>query len=125
MKFFSGGMLAATRVKMSDSEKKSEQEHVQRFLHKTCNQEVFGRFTLQSFKTTAKKCTKKVCCTCKVAFLLIRPIAVFLLPFLLPSLLSIIRFYILFEQTIKIMESFAFSPGEIYILGIALFVDPI
>ena len=34
-----------------------------------------GRFTLQSCKTTAKKCTKKVCCTCKVAFLLIRPSA--------------------------------------------------
>ena len=94
MKFCSGGMLAATRVKMSDSEKKSEQEHVRHFLHKTCNQEVSGRFTLQSCKTTAKKCTKKLCCTCKVAFLLIRPIAVFLLPFLLPSLLSIIRFYI-------------------------------
>ena len=125
MKFCSGGMLAATRVKMSDSEKKSEQEHVRHFLNKTCNQEVSGRFTLQSCKTTAKKCTKKLCCTCKVAFLLIRPIAVFLLPFLLPSLLSIIRFYILFEQTIKIIESFAFSPGEIYILGIALFVDPI
>ena len=125
MKFCSGGMLAATRVKMSDSKKKkSEQEHVRHFLHKTCNQEVSGRFTLQSCKTTAKKCTKKVCCTCKVTFLLIRPIAVFL-PFSLLSPLSIIRFHILFEQTIKIIESFAFSPGEIYILGIALFVDPI
>ena len=33
-------------------------------------------FTLESCKTTAKKCTectKEVCCTCKVAFWLIRP----------------------------------------------------
>ena len=28
-------MLAATKVKMSGSEKKSEQEHIQHFLHKT------------------------------------------------------------------------------------------
>ena len=35
----SGGMLAAIRVKISDSEKKkkAEQEHVRHFLHKTCN----------------------------------------------------------------------------------------
>ena len=33
------------------------------------NQEVSGRFTLQSCKTTAKKCTKKeVFCTGKVVF---------------------------------------------------------
>ena len=68
MKFFSGGMLLATRVKMSDSEKKSEQEHVQHFLHKTCNQEVSGRFTLQSCKTTAKKCTKKCAARVKLLF---------------------------------------------------------
>ena len=30
-------MLAATKVKMSGSENKSEQEHAQHFLHKTCN----------------------------------------------------------------------------------------
>ena len=68
MKFCSGGMLAATRVKMSDSEKNSEQEHVPHFLHKTCNQEVFGRFTLQSCKTTAKKCTKKCAARAKLLF---------------------------------------------------------
>ena len=43
----------------------------------------------------------------KVAFLLIRLINVFQR---LPPL-SITRFYILFEQTINIMESFAFSPS--------------
>ena len=68
MKFCSGGMLAATKVKMSDSEKKSEQEHVRHFLHKTCNQEVSGRFTLQSCKTTAKKYTKKCAVRAKLLF---------------------------------------------------------
>ena len=53
---------------------KSEQQQVRHFFHKTCNQEVFGSFTFWPCKTTAKKCTKKVCCTCKVVFLLNRPI---------------------------------------------------
>ena len=57
--------------------KKSEKEHVRHFLHKTNNQEVSRSLTLKSCKTMAKKCTKKVCCSCKVAFLLIRPIVVF------------------------------------------------
>ena len=57
---------------------------------------------------------KKMCCTCKVAFLLIRPIVVFHRSPALPSPLSITRFYILFEQTINIIESFAFSPGQIH-----------
>ena len=95
------------KVKMSGSEKKSEREHVRHFLHK----KVSGSFTLWSCKTTANKCTKKVCGTCKVAFLLIRPIVVFLRSPALPSPLSITRFYILFEQTKNIVESFAFSPG--------------
>ena len=30
-------MLAVIKVKMSGSEKNSEQEHVRHFLHKTCN----------------------------------------------------------------------------------------
>ena len=44
-------------------------------------------------------------------FVLIRAIVVFYRPLALPSPLSIARFYILFEQTINIIESFAFSPG--------------
>ena len=54
-------MLAATKVKMRGSEKKreSEREHIQHFLHKTCNSEVSGSFSLSSVKTTAKKCAKK------------------------------------------------------------------
>ena len=38
-------MLAATKVKKCGSEKKNEQENVH-FLHKTCNQDVSGSFTL-------------------------------------------------------------------------------
>ena len=59
MKFCSGGMLAATMVKISYREKKSEQEHFRHFLHKTCNLEISVSFRLQSCKTTAKKCKKK------------------------------------------------------------------
>ena len=50
-------MLAATKVKMSDSENKSEQEHIQNFFHKTC----------KSCKTTAKRSTKK--CAARANFL--------------------------------------------------------
>ena len=45
---------------------------------------------------------KKVCCTCEIVFELIRPIAVFL-PFSLHWPLSITGFYILFEQTTKLI----------------------
>ena len=46
-------------IKNERQRKKSEQEHIQHFLHKTCNWEVSGSFPLYSFKTTANKCTKK------------------------------------------------------------------
>ena len=52
---------------------------------------------------------KKVCCTCKVAFLLIRPIVVFS-PFSLPLLRCITWFYILFVPTINIIKSFSLLP---------------
>ena len=42
-------MLAVTEVKVSGSEKKqkkSEQEHMRYLLHKTCNKEVSGSFTM-------------------------------------------------------------------------------
>ena len=47
----------------------------------------------------------------KLLFLLIRPIVVFHRSPALRSLLSITRFYILFEQTINIIEGFPSSPG--------------
>ena len=55
-----------------------------------------------------------LCCTCKVAFLLIRPIVFVFSPFSLRSpllVLSSTQFYILSEQTINTIESFPFSPG--------------
>ena len=100
-------MLAATKVKKCGSEKKNGQENVRHFLHKTCNQDVSGSFTLWSCKTTAKKCTKQVCCKCKVVFCQL-DLLLFSSPFSSPSPLSITRFYILFWQAIKIIESFAF-----------------
>ena len=54
---------------------------------------------------------QKKCAARAKLFLLIRPIVVFHRSPALPSPLSITRFYILFEQTINIIESFAFSPG--------------
>ena len=51
-------------------------------------------------KQRQRNVQKIVCYTCKVAFLVIRPIVVFHLSPALPSPLSITRFHILFEQTI-------------------------
>ena len=62
-------------------------------------------------KQRQRNVQKKVCCTSKVTFLLIRPIVVFHRSPALSSPLSITRFYILFERTINIIESFALSPG--------------
>ena len=64
-------MLAATEVKMSGGEKKKkEPEHIQHFLHKTCN----WKFHVVVVQNNGKEMYKKVCCTCKIVFLLIRPI---------------------------------------------------
>ena len=91
----------------------SELEHVLHFLHKTCNLGSFWKFHVvveTVVQNNCKEMYKKVYCTGKVAFLLINPIVVFSL-FSLPSPLSITRLYILFKQTINIIESFPFSPG--------------
>ena len=105
-------MLAATKVKMSGSENKGEQEHVRQFLHKRVTRKFLevslcSRAKQRQCKEMYKKSVLHVQ-TC--FFLLIRPIVVFS-PFSLPSPLSITRFYVLFEQTINIIDSFAFSPG--------------
>ena len=72
-------MPAASKVKMSSGEKKKgEQEHKQQmFFVSACD--IFSikcltrKFHIAT--TTAKKCEKKVCSTCKVVvfFLIIRP----------------------------------------------------
>ena len=77
----------------------------------TCDISSIKRVTKKFLEVSRCSRAKKVYCTCKVAFLLIRPIVVFHRSPALPSPLSITRFYILFEQTINIIESFAFSPG--------------
>ena len=87
------------KVKMSGSEKNVNEN--------TCDISSIKRVTKKFLevsrcsraKQRQRNVLKKVCCTCKVAFLLIRP----------P--LSITRFSNLFEQTFNIIESFAFSPG--------------
>ena len=54
MKFCSGGeKMRNASGHLGETERqwtKSEQEHVQHFFHKTCNQEASGSFTLQSCK---------------------------------------------------------------------------
>ena len=51
-------MLAATMVKMSCSEKKSEQEHIQHFLHKL--KRVTGKFLGVSRRSRAKQRQRNV-----------------------------------------------------------------
>ena len=89
-------MLVATRVKMSDSGKKVDKNTYNISSIKRVARKFLEVSRCSRAKQQAKKYTKKVCCTCKVAFLLIRHIVVFS-PFSLPSPLSISRFYILFE----------------------------
>ena len=78
-------MLAATKVKMSGSEKKKQQTTTKKnkntydisFIKRvTCK---FLEFSLHIVvvQNNGKECIKKVCCACKVAFLLIIPIVVF------------------------------------------------
>ena len=58
-------MLTATKVKMSDSEKNGEQEHIQHFLHNTR----FWKFQVLVVQNNRKKMYKKVCCKWKVVCL--------------------------------------------------------
>ena len=62
-------------------------------------------------KQRQRNVQKKVCCTSKVAFLLIIPIVVFHRSPALPSPLRITRFYIFCLNKLNIFESFAFNPG--------------
>ena len=97
---------------MSRSETKSEREHVRHFLHKTCKLRSFWKFHVEVVQNNCKEMYKKKCAArAKLLFLLLRPVVVFHHSPALPSPLNITRFYILFEQTINSIESFAFSPG--------------
>ena len=58
-------MLATAKVKMRGSKKKSEREHIQNFLHKTCNKKVSGSFdsscrrAKQRQRNVQKKCVAR------------------------------------------------------------------
>ena len=75
MKFCSGGMLAAIRVKISDSEKKKLNKNTSDISSIKLVTRSFWKFHVAVVQNNGKEMrTKKVCCTCKVSFLLIRPI---------------------------------------------------
>ena len=69
-------MLAATKVKMSGSEKKSELDHIQTYNISPIKC-VTRKFYVVVVQNNSKEMYKKVCCMCKVVFLLIRPINFF------------------------------------------------
>ena len=65
------------------------------FQKRVTNIRSFWKFHVEVVQNYGKEMYKKVYCTCKVAFLLIRPIVVFYRSPALPLLIRIRRFYIL------------------------------
>ena len=100
---------------MSDSEKKVNENTYDISAKNRVTKICFWKFHVVVVQNNGKEMYKKSVLHVQSCFLLIRPIVVFS-PFSLPSPLSITRFYILFRQTLNIIVSFAFSPGEIYII---------
>ena len=84
---------------MSGSEKKGNEN-----VYDISSIKSVTKFHIVVVENNGKEMYKKVCCTCKVAFLLIRTNVVFHHSPTLPSPLSITRFYILFERTINIIS---------------------
>ena len=75
------------KVKMSGSEKKvNENSYDISSIKRVSNIRSFWKLYVVVVQNNGKEMYKKVCCTCKVAFLLIRPIVVFS-PFLLPYII--------------------------------------
>ena len=99
------------KVKMSGSEKKVNENtyNISSIKHVT------KKFLEVSRSSHANQWQRNVqgkhAASANFLFLLIRLIVVFHHSPALPSLLSITQFYIVFKQTINIIESFAFSPG--------------
>ena len=99
------------KVKMSGSEKKVNENTYDISSIKRVRS--FRKFQVVVVQNNGKEMYKESvlrvqsCCF----FLLIRPIVVFHRSPALPSPLSFTRFYILFEETINTIETFAFSPG--------------
>ena len=80
------------KVKMSGSEKKVNEKTYDISPVKRVTKKFLGVSCCSRAKQRQRKCTKKVYCTCKVAFLLIRPTVVFHRSLALSSPLSITRF---------------------------------
>ena len=99
------------KVKMSGSEKKVNENTYDISSIKRVTKMFLDVSRCSRAKQRQRNVRKKCTARSKLLFLLIRPIVVFHHSPALPSPLSITRFYILFEQTINIIESFAFSPG--------------
>ena len=101
------------KVKISDSEKVNKKTYdissTKRVTEKFLEVSRCSR-SKQRQRNVQKKCAARA----KLIFVLIRPIVVFHCSPALPFPLSITGIYILFEETINIIESFAFSPGHSY-----------
>ena len=116
-KFSSGGdkMRNASgyqcKVKMSVSEKKVNENSYDISSIKRVTKRFLEVVRCSRIKQRQRNVQKKCAARANLLFLLITPIVVLLLSPALHSSLSITRFYILYEQTINIIESFAFSPG--------------
>ena len=99
------------KVKMNGSEKKVNDNTYYISSIKRVTKKFLEVSRCSRAKQRQRNVQKKCAARAKLLFLLIRPIVVFHHSPVLPSPLNITRFYILFEQTINIIGSFAFSPG--------------
>ena len=100
------------KVKMSGSEKKVNENTYDISSIKRVTKKFLEVSRCSRAKQWQRNVQKKCAARAKLLFfLLIRPIVVFHRSPALPSPLSITGCYILFEQTINIIESFAFSRG--------------
>ena len=99
------------KVKMSGSEKKVNENTYDISSIKRVTTKFLEVSRCSGAKQWQGNVRKRCAASAKLLFLLIRPIVVFHRSPVLPSPLSVTRFYILFEQTTNIIESFAFSPG--------------
>ena len=99
------------KVKMSGSEKIENENTYDISSIKRVTKKFLEVSPCSRAKQRQRNVQKKCAARAKMLVSLIRPIVVFQHSPALPSPLSITKFYILFEQTINIIESFAFSPG--------------
>ena len=100
------------KVKMSGSEEKWTRTHYYISSKKRVTKKFLEISRCSRAKQWQRNVQKKYAARTKLLFLLVRPIAAVFHRFLaLTLLLSITRFYILFEQTLNIIESSAVSPG--------------